>query len=118
MNTIHIELKYCELCGGLFFRRQHAPQTFCLPCTHRPHFLLRDCDPATAASTPPSRVDSSTWYGPMSYTIHRLDASAWSAGASPATQSSELPNGAFPATCSVPQLPQSLGDGWNSGGAL
>ncbi len=27
-----IELKYCERCGGLFFRRERNPQVYCVTC--------------------------------------------------------------------------------------
>lgn len=111
-DPITIELKYCELCGGLFFRPSHSHYTFCSPCVQNPRFLLRDralTDPASAPHQPPladagksPAQQHAAWYGPMTGTIHRLDA-AWNAGASPATESRELANQALPATCSVSQ---------------
>ncbi len=130
--SIRVELKYCELCGGLFFRP--ADHRLCLSCTDRPNFLLRHLD------TPPPEP----WYGPMTATVQRLDAVAWSAGASPATKTCEFAKQALPATCSVSQPlpienelvnaarvlaqdfspgfpssapPESRRDGWTSGGA-
>jgi Zn-finger nucleic acid-binding protein len=40
-NEIRVELKYCERCGGLWFRPQHSPQVFCIPCTQRTRDALQ-----------------------------------------------------------------------------
>jgi Zn-finger nucleic acid-binding protein len=37
-NEIRVELKYCERCGGLWFRRENSRQIFCVPCTQLPSF--------------------------------------------------------------------------------
>ena len=29
---LKIELKYCERCGGLFFRRDRSPRVYCVTC--------------------------------------------------------------------------------------
>ena len=31
-TIFRIELKYCECCGGLFFRRENTPSVFCATC--------------------------------------------------------------------------------------
>lgn len=31
-TELKIELKYCERCGGLFFRRADATHVYCFPC--------------------------------------------------------------------------------------
>ncbi|HET9695391.1 MAG TPA: hypothetical protein VFP40_00910 [Terriglobales bacterium] len=31
-TLITIELKYCERCGGLFYRREFNPQVYCVTC--------------------------------------------------------------------------------------
>jgi uncharacterized Zn finger protein (UPF0148 family) len=31
-TLFRIELKYCERCGGLFFRRDGNPQVYCVTC--------------------------------------------------------------------------------------
>jgi Zn-finger nucleic acid-binding protein len=35
-NVIQLELKYCELCGGLWLRRQGADQVYCAACAEKP----------------------------------------------------------------------------------
>lgn len=39
-NEIRVELKYCERCGGLWFRRENSREVFCVPCTQRPSDAL------------------------------------------------------------------------------
>jgi hypothetical protein len=31
-ELIHLELKYCERCGGLWFRLQSSPEVYCASC--------------------------------------------------------------------------------------
>ena len=31
-SEIRIELKYCERCGGLFFRGEGSPRVYCVTC--------------------------------------------------------------------------------------
>jgi len=33
LEMVYLELKYCERCGGLWFRRKGEPQVFCEPCS-------------------------------------------------------------------------------------
>ncbi len=32
-NLFRVELKYCERCGGLWFRHEHSREVLCAPCT-------------------------------------------------------------------------------------
>ncbi len=32
MQFIQLELKYCERCGGLWFRQQGSPDVYCATC--------------------------------------------------------------------------------------
>jgi hypothetical protein len=32
MEVVQIELKYCERCGGLWFRRSGSAEIYCAPC--------------------------------------------------------------------------------------
>ena len=75
-TEIRVELKYCERCGGLWFRREHSDRRLCVPCTLEPGDNLlrhRERPIASTDDKPPVRA---AWYGPMSGTIQRLDAVA------------------------------------------
>ena len=32
MEVVQVELKYCERCGGLWFRLQSSPEVYCAIC--------------------------------------------------------------------------------------
>lgn len=89
-DPITIELKYCELCGGLFFRPQHTHYTLCSPCVRNPRFLLRDSAKTNAPDATPSTVESSAWYGPTTDTIHHLDAVSVKHNSVPAVPTCDL----------------------------
>jgi hypothetical protein len=82
-NEIRVELKYCERCGGLWFRREKSRIVLCLPCTLEPaDSVLRSCERPIAL--PPdflaSQVQSGAWYGPMTDVVQRMQGVAQSAG--------------------------------------
>jgi len=35
LEMIYLELKYCERCGGLWFRRKGDPWVYCQPCSEQ-----------------------------------------------------------------------------------
>jgi len=35
LAMIYLELKYCERCGGLWFRRKGDPRVYCQPCSEQ-----------------------------------------------------------------------------------
>lgn len=52
-TLIHMELKYCERCGGLLLRRSGSGTVYCRACTEQ----LRDFPQRTAtAKRPPTSV--------------------------------------------------------------
>jgi len=77
-NEIRVELKYCERCGGLWFRREKSNARLCAPCAVEPvDTFLRHRERVIV--TPPDRkppMKAAAWYGPMTETIQRLDAVA------------------------------------------
>ena len=57
LTVVHLELKYCELCGGLWLRMRGSGQAHCEPCGEKwsafawderqprlPKELVRDTD--------------------------------------------------------------------------
>ncbi len=73
-HVIRVQLKYCERCGGLFFRRDQSDERLCTPCTLRPaDSLFRHCErPLPEPARKPSQRVTAAWYGPMSATVERL----------------------------------------------
>jgi hypothetical protein len=55
LEIIHLELKYCERCGGLWIRTRGTGEVYCPSCAsemsdlpvgrrkRRPHLLVNDC---------------------------------------------------------------------------
>lgn len=75
-NEIRVELKYCERCGGLWFRREKSNARLCAPCAvepvdtflrHRERVLIQPQDRKPAAS-----IKAAAWYGPMTDVVRRM----------------------------------------------
>lgn len=83
-NEIRVELKYCERCGGLWFRRENSQARLCAPCTVEPgDTILRHRERSTAqppSRKPPARIKASAWYGPMTNVVERMQGVATVAG--------------------------------------
>lgn len=78
-NEIRVELKYCELCGGLWFRDERSLETRCAPCIVESSKLSshRGEREPSPARKPPARAEAA-WYGPTSDIVSRLQAVACS----------------------------------------
>jgi hypothetical protein len=66
-NGIHMELKYCERCGGLWLRLKGSDLIFCAPCavvlagiTRDPHFLEHR-RPRSKTPTLQPEIESTSW---------------------------------------------------------
>jgi hypothetical protein len=48
-NFIHLELKYCERCGGLFVRVQDTRRVYCISCARE---MLESPSPRKTSTRP------------------------------------------------------------------
>ena len=70
---ILLQLKYCERCGGLFFRPQGTRQVFCAICVKEPDAVLRHRErPLDPKPAPARKLEAGAWYGPMSGVVQSL----------------------------------------------
>ncbi len=65
-DEVRVELKYCERCGGLWFRREGSNAAFCGPCTVR--------EPEVAGRYRRRDKKQAEWLGPMTGVIRNLQA--------------------------------------------
>lgn len=76
-NQILLDLKYCERCGSLFFRDADSDHRLCAPCTQQsaksPSIPISGNE---APARKPAARANLPWYGPMTETVHRIDAVA------------------------------------------
>lgn len=73
-NEILLELKYCERCGGLFFREENSGHRLCRPCLRKSASAVlpvNQMETGAPRRKPQSRAGAD-WYGPMSKTVERL----------------------------------------------
>lgn len=74
-NEIRVELKYCERCGGLWFRGANSKENLCRPCAAGAAETAFRYLGKTGSSQrkPIARPEvQGSWYGPMSGVIDRL----------------------------------------------
>ncbi len=71
-TEVRVELKYCERCGGLWFRREGSNAAFCGPCT---------ASEPEVAGRYERRQNQQEWLGPMTGVIRNLQGAVETEGA-------------------------------------
>ncbi len=73
-DEIRVELKYCERCGGLWFRLEHSRDVLCAPCRQKQDTTLEALDRPSALPPrkPAARVEADAWYGPTTTIVKLL----------------------------------------------
>jgi hypothetical protein len=71
---IRVELKYCERCGGLWFRPENTQASLCAPCTVEPvdTFLRHRERPIAPPPDHKPQIQAGVWYGPMTGVVQRM----------------------------------------------